>query len=99
MAWISENSITIKLQTLSFKENGCGVVDVEITPDEAKDLMKLLNKRYGGTSHIVYPPNVRSNEGCLDKNWLQERYGGDNWEDVMDNKTTGIVEDKNRSTS
>ena len=84
MAWISENSITIKLQTLSFKENGCGVVDVEITPDEAKDLMKLLNKRYGGEKvDLTYPPNVR---GCLDKNWLEERYGADNWEDVMENK-------------
>ena len=98
MAWISENNITIKLQTLSFKENGCGVVDVEVTADEAKDLMRLLNKRFGGTNHIVYPDNVRNTEGCLDKNWLKERYSGDNWEDVME-KTTGIVEDKNRSTS
>lgn len=103
MAWISENSITIKLQTLSFKENGCGVVDVEITADEAKDLMRLLNKRFGGTSHLVYPTNVRGVNPERDNGyytaWLEEQYGVDNWEDAMDNKTTGIVEDKNRSTS
>ena len=87
MAWISENSITIKLQTISFKENGCGVVDVEITADEAKDLFKLLNKRYGGEKvALTYPPNVRNTEGCLDKNWLAERYGVDNWEDAMEKK-------------
>ena len=93
MAWISENSITIKLQTISFKENGCGVVDVEVTADEAKDLFKLLNKRYGGEKvALTYPPNVRGsvngfervNQGA-DKQWLEERYGVDNWEDAMEN--------------
>lgn len=107
MAWISENSITIKLQTLSFKENGCGVVDVEVTADEARDLMELLNNRFGEkVQHPVYPHHVRGtvngfervNQGA-DKQWLEERYGVDNWEDAIDNKTTGMVEDKNRSTS
>ena len=89
MAWISENSITIKLQTLSFKENGCGVVDVEVTADEAKDMMELLNNRFGEkVQHPVYPHYVRGtvngfeevNQGA-DKQWLEERYGVDNWED------------------
>lgn len=82
MAQISESNIVIKLETLSFKENGCGVVDVEVTADEARALFALLKKRFEIYTPLQWPEGVRNPRDP----WSQTpiRY-------------TGVDEDKNRS--
>lgn len=94
MAKISQTSITLELETLSCDDMGDGIVMLDITVEEAKDLMNLLKERFGEKlQHPVYPHHVRGtvngfekvNQGA-DKQWLEERYGVDNWEDAMEKK-------------
>lgn len=107
MAKISQTSITLELETLACDDMGDGIVLIDVTVEEAQELMNLLKERFGEKlQYPVYPHHVRGTVNGfdevnrdLDRKWLEERYGVDNWEDAMDNKTTGIVEDKNRSTS
>lgn len=59
MAQISESSIVIKLNTLALVEHGGGVVDVEVTSDEARALFALLKKRFEIYTPLQYPEGVR----------------------------------------
>ena len=82
MAQISESSIVIKLNTLALVEHGGGVVDVEVTSDEARALFALLKKRFEIYTPLQYPEGVRN--------------PGDPWGQTPI-RYTSVDEDKNRS--
>ena len=64
MAKISQTSITLELETLSCDEVGNGIVMLDITVEEARELMNLLNERFDADKPIggplQYPEGVRT---------------------------------------
>jgi len=89
MARISQTSITLELETLSCDEVGNGIVMLDVTVEEAQELRRLLNERFNENTFVElnYPPGVRGYNMTPT--------------DLMSQPltTTGIHEDKNRSTS
>lgn len=93
MAKISQTSITLELETLTCDDMGDGIVMIDVTVEEAQELMNLLKERFDEKpQHPVYPHHVRGSVNGfdnvnhdLDRKWLEERYGIDNWEDTMEN--------------
>lgn len=59
MAKISQTSITLELETLSCDEVGNGIVMLDITVEEARDLMNLLKERFETNTLLEYPSDVR----------------------------------------
>ena len=60
MAKITQTSITLELETLSCDDMGDGIVILDITVEEARDLMNLLKERFSeNTAELHYPEGVR----------------------------------------
>jgi len=94
MAQISESSITIKLNTLAVDEIGSGVVDVEVTIEEARELYTLLKERFETYTPLQYPQGTRTLSGPF-----ANPGGNDPLANTTNIQFTGVNEDKNRSTS
>lgn len=77
MAKISQTSITLELETLSCDEVGNGIVMLDITVEEAMELMTLLKERFSdnkidlmphpSSTTLEYPPGVRSTRTMINK--------------------------------
>ena len=82
MAQVSEGSITLRLDTLSIIKDGYhGLVYVEVSIDEARELFMLLKERFEIYTPVQYQPVVRTSDNC--------------WE-PFPIRYTGINEDKNK---
>lgn len=85
MAKISQTVITLELETLSCDDVGDGIALLDITVEEAIELMNLLKERFESSTPLAssttlqYPPGVRNWTNCStsepiksDVNWELE---------------------------
>ena len=88
MAKITQASISVELEVLDYKEASNTALSINLTIEEAQSLYKLLKERFETYTPLQYPPGVRG-------------YNITPTDDLMSQplRTTGIHEDKNKSTS
>ena len=88
MAKITQASISLELNALDSSLSADGTLNVDLTIEEAQELYKLLKERFETYTPLQYPPGVRG-------------FNMTPTDDLMSQPltTTGVHEDKNRSSS